>query len=340
MENFDAIVIGTGQAGPALATRLANSDWKVAIIERDRFGGTCVNNGCIPTKTLVASAKAIHMARSGDVFGFRISGAIDVDMIKVKARKDAISGESNKGVENWLRSTENLTIYQGHAKFTGPNTVNVGDVNLRADKIFINVGAHAFVPPFKGLDQIDYFTSETVMDIDFLPEHLIIVGGSYIGLEFAQMYKRFGSKVTVIEKAPRLIPREDDDVSDSVREILETENIDIKLGVDNVSFSKSADDLIVDCEDTNGQFKISGSHVLFAIGRKTNIDDLGLEAAGIEVDERGFIKVDDELKTNVEGIWALGDCNGQGAFTHTSLNNGFKGLVSISESTLKTIQGV
>ena len=322
MENYDAIVIGTGQAGPALATRLANSGQKVAIIERDKFGGTCVNNGCIPTKALVASAKAIHMAHSGDTFGFSVSGQVDVDMKAVKARKDAISGESNKGVENWLRSTDNLDVYQGHAVFTGKNTVEVAGQALQAGQIFINVGARAFVPPFEGLDEIDYFTSETVMDVDFLPEHLIIVGGSYIGLEFAQMYKRFGSQVTVVEKAPRLIPREDDDVSDTVREILEAEDIDIKLGVDEISFTKQSGQIVVDCTDEQGgEFQVSGSHILFAIGRKPNTDNLGLEAAGVEVDERGFIKVDDQLRTNVEGIWALGDCNGQGAFTHTSYND-------------------
>ena len=321
MENYDAIVIGTGQAGPALATRLANSGQKVAIVERDRFGGTCVNNGCIPTKALVASAKAIHTARCGETFGFSIPGQVEVDMKKVKARKDAISGESNRGVENWIRSTDNLDVYQGHAVFTAKNIVEVDGQVLQAKQIFINVGARSFVPPFEGLDEIDYFTSETVMEVDFLPEHLIIVGGSYIGLEFAQMYRRFGSKVTVIEKASRLIPREDDDVSDTVREILQAENIDIKLGVNEVGFAKQPDQVVVNCEDEQGEFQVSGSHILFAIGRKPNTDKLGLDAAGVEVDERGFIKVDDQLKTNIEGIWALGDCNGQGAFTHTSYND-------------------
>ena len=321
MRNYDAIVIGTGQAGPAVATRLANSGRKVAIIERDKFGGTCVNNGCIPTKTLVASAKAIHMARSGSTFGFSLPGTIKVDMQKVKARKDAVSADSNQGVENWLRSTDNLTLYQGHAQFTGPKTVTVANEELHADQIFINVGARSFVPPFQGLDEIEYLTSESIMDVDFLPDHLIIVGGSYIGLEFAQMYRRFGSKVTVIEKAPRLIPREDEDVSAAVKDILTAEGVEIKLGVEQVTFSKHSNDIRVHCDLEQGKTDISGSHVLFAIGRKPNTDNLGLQAAGIELDERGFIPVNDELNTSTEGIWALGDCNGQGAFTHTSYND-------------------
>ena len=208
MKNYDAIIIGTGQSGPALATRLAGAGWKVAIVERDKFGGTCVNSGCIPTKTLVASARAIHMARSGEVFGFSTPGGVDVDMRRVKARKDSVADESNRNVENWLRSTKNLSVFQGHAEFTNARSIKIGDEQLQADKIFLNVGAQAFVPPLQGVDEIDYFTNENIMDVDFLPEHLIIVGGSYIGLEFAQMYKRFGSKVTVIEMAPRLIPRE------------------------------------------------------------------------------------------------------------------------------------
>ena len=319
MNHYDAIVIGTGQAGPSLATRLAGSGRKVAIIERDKFGGTCVNNGCIPTKALVASARAIHMARSGGTFGF--TALPKVDMKQVKARKDRISGESNSNVETWLKSTDNLEVIRGHAEFTAADTVKVGDRQLQAGKIFINVGARSFVPPFHGLDSIDYFTSETIMDVDFLPGHLVIVGGSYIGLEFAQMYVRFGSKVTVIEKAPRLIPREDEDVSDSVREILENEAIDIHTGVDEIAFSKQGDDIVIECESGGDKTSVVGTHVLFAIGRTPNTDTLGLDAAGIDTDERGFITVDDHLNTSVPGVWALGDCNGRGAFTHTSYND-------------------
>jgi pyruvate/2-oxoglutarate dehydrogenase complex dihydrolipoamide dehydrogenase (E3) component len=242
-------------------------------------------------------------------------------MQRVKARKDALAGESSSNVENWLRSTENLTVYQGHAEFTSANSIGVGDEQLQADKIFLNVGAQAFVPPLQGVDEIDYFTNENIMDVDFLPEHLLIVGGSYIGLEFAQMYKRFGSEVTVIELAPRLIPREDEDVSTVVREILEAEGVAFKLGVDETRFSKQNSNVIINYKNSEGEFKLTGSHVLFAIGRKPNTGNLGLEAAGVELDERGYIKVDDELKTNIEGIWAMGDCNGQGAFTHTSYND-------------------
>ena len=319
MINYDAIVIGTGQSGPTLATRLASNVMKVAIIERDKFGGTCVNNGCIPTKALVASAKAIHMSRSGDTFGFKADPV--VDMKKVKARKDSISGESNTNVENWLRSTDNLDVYQGHARFTAADTVSVNDELLKAGKIFINVGGHSFVPPFKGLDQIDYYTSETIMDVDFLPEHLIIIGGSYIGLEFAQMYARFGSKVSVLERSARLIVREDEDISNSVAEILESEGIALHFNVDEIEFSKDDGGIAVDFNSAQTKQSLSGSHLLFAIGRTPNTDNLGLDSAGIETDERGYISVDDQLKTNAEGVWAMGDCNGKGAFTHTSYND-------------------
>ena len=319
MKNYDAIVIGTGQSGPALATRLAGNGLNVAIIERDKFGGTCVNNGCIPTKALVASAKAIHMARSGETFGFKAQPVID--MKKVKARKDSISGESNTSVENWLRSTKNLDVYQGHAVFTTADTIKVNDDQLKADKIFINVGGHSFVPPFKGLDEIEYYTSETIMDVDFLPEHLVIIGGSYIGLEFAQMYARFGSKVTVLERSSRLIVREDEDVSNSVAEILENEDISLHFNVDEIEFSKNKTGIVVGFKCAKAKNTLEGSHVLFAIGRTPNTDNLGLDSVGIETDERGYIKVDDHLKTNVDGVWALGDCNGQGAFTHTSYND-------------------
>ncbi len=318
---FDAIVIGTGQSGPALAERLSNAGMKVAVIERNLFGGTCVNTGCIPTKTLVASARAAHVARTASDFGVMIDGSIDVDMQKVKARKDEVSGSSNKGVEDWVRGMENVTVYQGHARFESPNTVSVNDEILESDKIFINVGGRAFVPPAGNEEGVNYLTNSTMMDIDFLPEHLIIIGGSYIGLEFGQMYRRFGSKVTIIEKGPRLIGREDEDISDTVKEIMEKEGINLRLNASCINAKKHEQGVMVEVDCTHGDTKIIGSHLLWAVGRIPNTDDLGLDKARVQTNERGYINVDDELKTNVECIWAIGDCNGKGAFTHTSYND-------------------
>jgi len=317
---FDAIIIGTGQAGPALAARLSETGMKVAVIERKYFGGTCVNTGCIPTKTLVASAYAAHLARRAAEYGV-IAGPINVDMKRVKARKDEISGRSNKGVENWMRGLADATVYHGHARFESPRTVRVNGELLEADKIFINVGGRALVPPMPGLDQVPYLTNSSMMDVDFLPEHLIIVGGSYIGLEFGQMYRRFGSNVTIVEKGPRLIPREDEDISKAIHEILEKENIQIRVNAECITARKEGDRIIVGLDCVDASREVAGSHVLLAVGRVPNTDDLGLGKAGVETDKSGYIKVDDQLRTNVPGIWALGDCNGKGAFTHTSYND-------------------
>lgn len=321
MKKYDAIVIGAGQAGPSLAARLVSENLKTAIIERKLFGGTCVNTGCIPTKTLVASARVAHMARRGDEFGVQISGDIKLDMKKVKARKDAVVQQSNQGVTNWMKNMEGLDVYEGHGQLESKNVINVNGVQLQADKIFINVGARARVPDMPGLDEIEYFTNSNIMDVDYLPEHLIIVGGSYIGLEFAQMYRRFGSEVTVIEKSERLIPREDQDVSDTVKEILENEGVNIRLGAECISFAKQDSKISVTDSCNNEKQEILGSHVLLALGRETNSHDLGLDKAGVKVNQFGIIQVDDELKTNVPNIWAIGECNGKGAFTHTSYND-------------------
>jgi pyruvate/2-oxoglutarate dehydrogenase complex dihydrolipoamide dehydrogenase (E3) component len=318
---YDAIIIGTGQAGPSLAVRLAGAGMKVAIIERKRFGGTCVNNGCIPTKTLIASARTAHMARRASEYGVMIDSSITVDMKKVKERKDAVVHRSNEGVEKWLKSTEKLTVYEGHARFGGTHHVRVSDELLEADKIFINVGGRASTPPLPGLDQVSYFNNSTMMEVDFLPEHLIVIGGSYVGLEFAQMYCRFGSEVTVVEMGPRLIQREDEDVSEAIRTILETEGINIRLGAECIALEKRGDKVAVNVDCSSGDKTVVGSHALLAVGRVPNTDDLGLENAGVAVDQRGYIQVDDQLRTNVPGIYALGDCNGRGAFTHTSYND-------------------
>ena len=320
-EKFDAIIIGTGQAGPSMAQRMTREGMKVAIIERKLFGGTCVNVGCIPTKALVASARGAHMARRGADFGVVIDGAITVDMQQVKARKDAIVRQSNEGVTNWLKTMDNLTVHEGHGRLESANTVSVNGTVLEAERIILNVGGRALVPEMPGIHDIPYFTNSNMMDVDFLPEHLIVIGGSYIGLEFAQMYRRFGSRVTVVQRGSRLVPREDEDVSDSIREIMESSGVEIQLNAECTAFEKRGDRIAVTSNCPDGANDIVGSHVLLAVGREPNTDDLGLDKAGVQTDKRGFITVDDQLATNVPGIWAIGDANGRGAFTHTSYND-------------------
>ena len=319
--HFDAIIIGTGQAGPSLAARFATAGMAVAIIERHKFGGTCVNTGCIPTKTLIASADAAHVARRGAEFGFVVNGDVRVDMKRVKARKDEISGRSNKGVEGWLRGLKNCTVIQGHARFESSRTVIVNDEVLDAEKIFINVGGRATVPAFPGVHDVPFLTNSSMVDVDFLPEQLVIVGGGYIGLEFGQMYRRFGSEVTIVEMGPRLIGHEDEDVSDAVRTILELEGIQIRPNAKCISLAKRDSRIAVGMDCDEGPPEVLGTHVLLAVGRTPNTHDLGLDQAGIATDQRGYILVDDQLQTKVPGIWALGDCNGRGGFTHTAYND-------------------
>ncbi|MBZ5593934.1 MAG: FAD-containing oxidoreductase [Acidobacteriia bacterium] len=318
--SYDAVVIGTGQAGPPLAGRLAGTGMKVAIIERKLFGGTCVNTGCIPTKTMVASAYAARLARRAAEFGVS-AGPVTVDMKQVKARKDAISGRSRSGVESWLKGMQNATVYEGHARFESPRQVSVGEDLLTAGRIFINVGGRALVPSLPGLDQVPYLTNSSMMEVDFLPPHLVIVGGSYIGLEFGQMFRRFGSEVTIVEMAPRLIHREDEDVSAAIQDILEAEGIHLRLNAKCIRLVRQDGEVAVGVDCTSGAPEVQGSHLLLAVGRRPNTEDLGLEEAGVIQDNRGYIVVDDQLRTNVPGIWALGDCNGRGGFTHTSYND-------------------
>jgi pyruvate/2-oxoglutarate dehydrogenase complex dihydrolipoamide dehydrogenase (E3) component len=320
-ETYDAIVIGTGQAGPSLAVRLAGAGQRVAIVERNRFGGTCVNTGCIPTKTLVASAYAAHMARRASEFGVQLAGAVTVDMKRVKARKDEISGKSRTGVEARLRGTRNCTVYEGHARFESPVEISVGDRRLTAPRIFINVGGRATIPPLPGVADTPCLTNSTLLDLDTLPQHLVIVGGGYVGLEFGQIFRRFGSEVTIIEKASRLIAHEDEDISSAVREILEREGIQFRLNATCISLSREKTGVAAKVNCDEGEPEVNGSHILLAMGRTPNTDDLGLERSGVLRDSRGYITVDDELRTSVPGIWALGDCNGRGGFTHTSYND-------------------
>ena len=322
MKNFDAIIIGTGQAGPSLSARLAGEGMKVAVIERKLFHGTCVNTGCVPTKTLVASARAAYVARRAADFGVMIDGPIKIDMKKVKDRKDDIVGRTNHEVPEWMQKIDNLTVFKGHARFEGPHTISIGDETLESDKIFINVGGRAFVPPnMSGIDEVEYLTNSSMMAIDFIPEHLIIIGGSYIGLEFAQMYRRFGSEVTIVEMGARLIQRDDEDVSAAVKEILENEGVDFRFNAECIGLQKQGDKVAVGVDCKKGPPEVIGSHLLLAVGRVPNTHDLGLDKAGIETDKRGYVVVDDQLRTNVAGVWALGDCHGKGAFTHTSYND-------------------
>ena len=318
---FDAIIIGAGQAGTPLAGRFSAAGMKVALIERSLLGGTCVNTGCTPTKAMVASAYAAHLARRAADYGVTVEGSIAVDMRAVKARKDRISGASRDGLEAWVAGMDHCTLYRGHARFESATTIRVGDELLEADRIFLNLGGRANVPDMPGLGDVDYLTNSTMMDVDFLPRHLVVVGGSYIGLEFAQMFRRFGSEVTIVEKGPRLIGREDEDTSQAVAEILKNEGIALRLSAECISFSMQPNGPCVHVDCASGDRDVQGSHILLAIGRRPNTDDLGLEKAGVKTDEKGYVDVDEQLRTNIPGIWALGDCNGKGAFTHTSYND-------------------
>ena len=298
---FDALVIGAGQAGPSLAVRLAQSGRKTAIVERKLLGGTCVNVGCVPTKTLIASARVAHVNRTASEYGVAVGGDVRVVMARVKARKDALVREFSDGLRTWLERTPNLTVINGHARFEAPHRVRVNNSILEAPQIFLDVGGRAAARGIEGLGEVQYFDNSSMMEVDFLPEHLLIVGGSYVGLEFAQMYRRFGSRVTVIEMGPRLIGREDDDVSSEVQAILEREGVEFRL---NSKCLRAAPALhgagvrvSMDCEGRKEE--ATGSHLLLATGRTPNTDDLGLENAGVTTDERGFITVDDELRTNV-----------------------------------------
>ncbi len=321
MNTYDAIVVGGGQAGPSLAVRMAGAGQRVAMIERKFLGGTCVNTGCKPTKTMVASAYAARMARRATDYGVVLGDTVGMDMKRVKARKDKVTLDSRNGLRDWLTGTPNVTFIEGHARFRSPTEMEVNGETISAEKIFLNVGGRAAVPDLPGVDDIAFLTNSSMMELDSLPRHLVVVGGSYIGLEFAHMFRRFGSEVTVIEKGPRLTAREDGDVSQAIHDILAAEGIAFRLNASCISFRRLGGDIAVGVNCTDGAPEVVGSHVLLAMGRKPNTDDLGLEAAGVEMDQRGYIKVDDQLRTNVGHIWALGDCNGRGAFTHTAYND-------------------
>jgi pyruvate/2-oxoglutarate dehydrogenase complex dihydrolipoamide dehydrogenase (E3) component len=316
---FDAIVIGAGQAGPSLAVECAQRGMRTVLIEREHLGGTCVNNGCIPTKTLVASARAAQVARRATEWGVKLHGDVQVDMAAVKARMDGVVAQSRQGLERWVGDTKGLTLLRGHARFVAANAIEVDGRRLNASKIFINVGAEAARPSIEGLDRVPVLNNRSILELDRLPEHLAIIGGSYIGLEFAQMYRRFGAQVTVCEMAPRLIAREDDEVSAAVQRILEAEGIAVRTASQCLSVAPRDGRIAV--RTSCGSPDVLATHLLLATGRKPNTADLGLQAAGIATDSRGHITVNERLETNVPGVWALGECNGRGAFTHTSYND-------------------
>lgn len=320
-QNFDAIIIGAGQAGPSLAGRLTQAGMKVALLERKLFGGTCVNTGCMPTKTLVASAYAAHVARRAAEYGVITNGPIGIDMKRVQARAATVTLNARTGLESWLRSMDGCTVIEGHARFESANTIRVGDQSLTAPRIFINVGGRANVPDMPGVNAVPFLTNTSILQIDFVPRHLVVVGGSYIGLEFAQMFRRFGSQVTVVEQGERLIGREDEDVSLAIASIFQNEGIALRTHAECISLAPHAEGVEIHVSCKQGSPTVVGSHVLLAVGRVPNTHDLGLDRAGIEVDARGYVKVDEHLQTNVAGVFALGDCNGRGAFTHTSYND-------------------
>ena len=321
IQEYDAIVIGAGQAGPALAHRLGRAGRRTVLVERKLLGGTCVNTGCIPTKTLVGSARVAHLARHAADFGVTVGGTVAVDMAGVRARMDGVRTASREGLAGWVEGMENVTLRRGHARFTGPRTVEVDGEELTAEDLFINVGARARVPELPGLADAGYLTNSGILELGTLPDHLLVVGGSYVGLEFAQAYRRFGARVTVVEMGERLIAREDEDVSEAVRGILEEEGVAVRTGAECLGFEAGPGGVRVAIACAADDAPIDGSHVLLAVGRTPNTHDLGLDAAGIETDERGYITVDDRLATTAPGVWALGEVNGRGAFTHTAYND-------------------
>lgn len=319
---FDAIVIGAGQAGPPLAGRLTAAGMTVALVERHLFGGTCVNTGCMPTKTLVASARVAHQARRAADFGVVLDGGVSIDMPGVMGRAHKVTETSRGSVEAWLNGMEHLTVLRGHARFERPDTLLVNGEAITAPRIFINVGGRARIPEdMPGIGDINYLTNTSILQLSELPQHLAVIGGSYIGLEYAQMFRRFGSHVTVVERQSRLIAREDEDVSETLRSILEAEGVAVRTDAECIAFAPHDEGALVKVDCTSGDREVVASHVLLAVGRRPNTDDLGLEHAGVKTDQHGYIVVDDMLATNVPGIWAMGDCNGRGAFTHTAYND-------------------
>jgi dihydrolipoamide dehydrogenase len=320
MPKYDAIVIGSGQAGNPLSQKLADHGWSVALIEKAELGGTCINTGCTPTKTMVASAQVAHYARHAEQWGVR-AGQVSVDLPKVVARKDQIVKQWRSGIEKKVQDRKNLHLYRGQAQFTGPHSIRVGNEVLECERIFINSGTRPSIPTLQGLDRVDYLTNASIMELRELPEHLLVLGGGYIGLEFGQMFRRFGSQVTIIHQSDHILPREDEDVTDELKKALENEGIRFLLNARTTSVEKQKSQVTLKVEAEGKSVTLSGSHLLVATGRRPNTEELGLDKAGVELDRQGFIRVNSRLGTNVPGIWALGDVKGGPAFTHISFND-------------------
>ncbi len=316
---FDAIIIGTGQAGPPLAASLAKNGIKTAIIEKSHLGGTCVNVGCTPTKAYVASARRAFVAKNSESLGVEVKGEIVINLKTIKARKDKIIQDSRDGLHKMLTETEHISLIKGTAKFVDAHTVSVNGKKYSADKIYINVGGRARIP--EGFSSVPFLTNTSILELEEIPEHLIIIGGGYIGLEFGQMFRRFGSKVTILESGDKLLKHEDDEFGEEIAKIFKKEGIAIRLNSECISAKKKGTQIEVSLECTEGAPTLKGSHILIAAGRIPNTDELGLDKTGVKLDKKGYIKVNDELQTNIKNIWALGDCNGQGAFTHTAYND-------------------
>jgi pyruvate/2-oxoglutarate dehydrogenase complex dihydrolipoamide dehydrogenase (E3) component len=321
MKTFDAIVIGSGQGGVPLATSLAGQGWRVALIEKGQLGGSCINYGCTPTKTMVSSSRIAHAARRAPEFGIH-PGKVRVDMAEVVKRKNEIVESFRSGIEDQVGNNPNLTLYRGHGRFTGPHEIEVNGEKLASDKIFINTGTRPRILPIPGLDQVAYLTNRNIMELDAVPAHLIALGGNYLGLEFGQMFRRFGSDVTVIELSDQIVPREDHEVSASLKEALEQEGMNFRLGAKTTKIAKTPDGVAVTIEKRDGTSEtLNGSHLLVCVGQSPNSDDLGLDRAGIETDKGGYIKHNGKLETNVPGVWVLGDVKGGPAFTHVSYDD-------------------
>jgi pyruvate/2-oxoglutarate dehydrogenase complex dihydrolipoamide dehydrogenase (E3) component len=320
MARYDAVVIGSGQAGNPLSQKLADQGWTVALIEKEHLGGTCINTGCTPTKTMIASAQVAHYARHADVWGVQ-AGAVRVDLPSVVARKDRIVNQWRSGVERKIADRKNLRLYRGAAWFIGPHRLRVNEEEIESERIFINTGARPSIPSLEGLDRIDYLTNASVMQLRELPEHLLVIGGGYIGLEFGQMFRRFGSDVTILQRGDQLLPREDADVTAELQKALEKEGIRFLLRAHPTHVDRQNGQIVLKVETAGGSETVWGSHLLVATGRRPNTEDLGLEAAGVQLTPEGYVKVNGRLETNVPGIWALGDVKGGPAFTHISYND-------------------
>ena len=315
-ERFDLLLVGTGQATATLIAGLPD-DTRVAVVEGGAVGGTCVNTGCTPTKALVASARVAHLARRGDAYGVA-TGEVEVGFAAAMARMNEIRHGSRDGLERYLAEKPNVTLVRGWARFVGPKTVRVGERTIEAERVVLNVGARAVKPPIPGLDEVPWLDNVRILDLDDLPEHLVIIGASYVALEFGQVFRRFGARVTAVEAAPRILDREDEDVAAAVREILEHEGIRFEVGAGVARVAAAGDGVAVHLE--NGR-EVVGSHLLVATGRRPNADWLEPRLAGIDTDDRGYVTVDDHTRTSAEGVYAVGDVNGRGAFTHTSVHD-------------------